>query len=354
MVSDALLATRIGVPRRRSRSPLRGTASLGAISGAIARQRLAMANTTMKLRAGALGGFAKRFAKKRKASAKAKSYSKAAPKKKKAKKSSTVKKHSFDVVKNKNHIPTPNLVGAFVNITSIGSLQITASGTFKKYLMVLHTNSQIRAMEILYDGTVISTIRMTNLEQGAPSSIRPNGMSVTVVNTTAALNVGGVLKHVILPMGIKFSFTPDGKLDAAFLAELDNIFSSNPHVKTNNASSYLARKQINLIPANILRMTSYEPYVPSLLSGATPGIIPELNASGLDCAFGILVFEFPIYPQASLANQYNITVHSTDGARWPANTLYSNLATMPPPASDAAYAASIAAGLVAHAADMQT
>lgn len=233
-------------------------------------------------------------------------------------------------------LAVPGTQGSFVCLPSVVRQEITTRPNGLTTLIVQWSATQLRAT-ILTD-KVISSMESSALTTGSPTSIRPLCCSVRIRNASVMTSMQGLVRILSMPEQLEWGIeTDNANVTDAFYNELLAMMQNNSKVKSYTAMDFASTKAFVQAPAAQTAFRQYYPYfqadnvakrTQALIQGAAAGPINTFIAQ---------------FSSTAVANAYDISIHEQFATRFPANTLYSNLAKEGPVASQQDFDMGVAA-----------
>jgi hypothetical protein len=200
-------------------------------------------------------------------------------------------------------------------------------------MVVTWTKSGCRGVKIAPDRTLTKVLDLSQLTASDPNEIRPGSLSFKIRAGQKNNNLGGIVRFCSLPQGFIWSFAnPDTtKVSATFHSEIAAIMDNHPKCSSCTALS-LERTKTFVIP--VASKINYSQYYGFDTTNDQATLNQVLTLAGQYAPMNMLLIEFATPPTSQV---FDVSVHSVDWCRFPANSLYSNLARTPTPVSQATF-----------------
>lgn len=248
---------------------------------------------------------------------------------------------------NTRYVPIPNSIGEFTfTPTKISdTVQVPANG--RMALMFFWSKTQLRGLGWNPDDSLgaVYEFNLTMLENSDPLTVRPNTLSVSLINRSEMDATNGTVRALSVPQGLlpefDSSFTPPAehpqriKWSSEFLMDTMAMLLQSPDTQTFSADFFRTSKTFICAPAKHSGLESFSQYATfASKSDKENKITSDLKFNSMNVLMLLL--------DASTTQKYEVTVKSNDCARYAANTLYAQMTTKSWPADHKKFAETVA------------
>lgn len=257
--------------------------------------------------------------------------------------------HQFAITNNNAGIPlkTPNTYGNFVTVATVSRSTINTSTVVGQpvFLIAQFTGTDITWFSINSAG-VVTGYSSPQLFSAAPTAIRSLKLQLELVNQTVFTSISGTVRTLVSPSmfnwkmgttGTAPNLVPTGTLVPTSYNNIVNTMNSHPDVRTFSAKEFAdSGKTFISYPASFNSYSTYYDYNQASANGATgtsislflcnSNNIPPDYISTPDPVQSVIIIE--LNPSA-VTNTYDVTCKTQVAARFPLDSLYSNLAYVP-------------------------
>jgi len=233
-------------------------------------------------------------------------------------------------------LPVPGVSGAFVTTPCVArNVLPTPTSGGPTYVICHWTPNHRRGWIIQSNNVAGAFLGLNHLSEAGPSSIRPLCATLKMRNYTESDKISGIVRVLMLsePLDWEFSDLNTAELSTNFVNELSNMMSSHPGVKSYSGASFQTGKKFVFHPTSLTQFKLYEPYD---VSTTNADLCTMIKNAGTLNPMSTLILQFGA---TSNANSYDISLHTQDATRFPANTMYSQLAEIPPSVDEQTFAA---------------
>ena len=293
-----------------------------------------------------IGAFAKRFVKKRAATAartSTKRKTATAPARKKRRVAAPRLAYSHSAITHgKIPMAVPSLVGEFTNIPSINRFTVQTSSTQKEFLMVFYSPTDVGAISIDATTGITDMHLLPHLTQANPQQIRAQRLSVSIRNNTIAQNVGGTVRvlNTSQHFDIAWSTSNYRYMQGAAKDQLVALMESSPNARSYSGHAFTQTREIHAPPACLQQFREYNTfhaYSIATEDDAHNGALYLKQGNNM-MASNMIIIEFA---PSAVTNTYDIAVHRSDACRFAQGSVLSAMATGAPPGNEAAFTQSV-------------
>jgi hypothetical protein len=220
----------------------------------------------------------------------------------------------------------PQSVGKFLAVPSLERITLTPTSGTGFWLILTKTRSAVNAVYINISTGSAVTLTAPQLNGAGPTQIRPLRLSAYVRNTTVFTSLGGVVRVLNTPTPIPWEFNGTSSMivTTAFQNVLSSIVDSNPSTKTYSAKEL---QDENFFVSTIASNVKYHEWV-DLLPISTNAEKEALLVDSTDYVpMNNIIIHMPSPPAS---NSYDWAIYDQSASRFPANSLYQQLAREAP------------------------
>lgn len=226
-------------------------------------------------------------------------------------------------------------VGKFLAVPSLERITLSPTSSTGYWLILTKTRSAINAAYINIATRNCVTLSAPQLNGAGPLNIRPLRLSLYVRNTTVFTSLGGVVRVLNTPTPIPWDFDAGSGMvvSTAMNNTLSAIVDSNPSTKSYSAKEL---SEENYFVSTIASNVKYHEWV-DLLPTSTNA---EKEALLLDSTDYVPMNNIIVHmPSPPATNTYDWAIYDQSASRFPANSLYQQLARDAPRISTDAHQA---------------
>jgi hypothetical protein len=238
----------------------------------------------------------------------------------------------FSAHHNKRPVPVPQAIGEFTFTPTMVrdsiTVQAAASTTQlnRQYMLLFWSKSGIRAFNYAENGLVDKVFDLTMLVSSNPLTVRPNALSVSLINRGQSDTVSGVVRVLQVNQGLDIAFDEAATsltLTNQTVLDIAGMLHQSPATRTFSAEYMRTTRVFCAPPAThdgISEYAGFQDYNTKAIRETK--LTTDLKFNKLN----VVAFEF----SAGNASQtYEIVVKSNDCARYAQNTLYAQMTQMP-------------------------
>ena len=231
----------------------------------------------------------------------------------------------FDPMDKRLSLPSSDAVGDFLSVDGVVRSPLTTNAVSPQYLILQWTATHVRAL--ICDGATgtLTFLPTPQIQTANPTSVRAERESLRLRISSVFTSIQGTVRVLSTPQQLIWSFTTpvSAIVDAPFLTRLGNMMSSHPSVRSFAGAEFLKTQAFITPPASNSGFKSYAPFF-------IPATNDQLQAALIDGAIqtstNLMVVQFNT---TTVAQTYDLAIHTQTASRFSANVLYSNLVQAP-------------------------
>lgn len=197
----------------------------------------------------------------------------------------------------------------------------STTGGNSTFVVLQYTPSAVVGGYWVENVGLITEFNISQITSSIPHSLRPLRLSLRARNTTDRTNISGSVRCLIIPQRLEWDFIGGSAktVSAAFTNTVTVMLDSHPDSVSYSAHEFLDSKKWVLTPASDVGYHEYKTYLPA---GTNAEVEAALTAGGDAEAMTTLIMEFS---STTVANNYDIGIHSQHACRYSANSFFSNI-----------------------------